>query len=316
MKTLNNILLALSLIVLLLFISGEQGCDMGGQGNAQTTGIDFSLLSRDGMLSSGQILQQKQTFHVGIGIQNYDLQSHNMEVCVRDDVPSQYGGIKEDGDCQSVAIQQAEKKEVTTGSGFTSTSEQIQPATREIFFPEDSYYSYSGLPDLNENYKGKLFVSVRYPEVTRATATVTIPSQEQPVITSDPAPIGISLSKSNWPEGSIERINFDITLKKQQNADISLQDFSESSANKSYFNAKLDDKQLDCTIAENPITSNIIDFKDGMVIRCTTTIDNTNTQSHPFSIMMMYGVSINKEFTLNVQTKAPGAGGGGSSGAG
>lgn len=301
-RTTNNILLILLFLSLLIFISGQEGCDTGG-GDAKTAGIDFSLLSRDGMLSSGQVLQQKQTFHVGIEIQNYDLQPHNLEVCIRDDVLTQYGGIKEDGDCQAVAIQQADKKEVTTGSGITQTSEQLQPATREVAFPEDGQYSYSGLPDMNDNYKGNLFVIVRYPEITRATATVLIPGQESPVLTSDPAPIGLSLSKSNWPEGNIERVNFDITLKKQQQADISLQDFSESSANKTYFSAKLDDKQLDCTVAETPITNNIIDFKDGMIVRCTTTLDVTSPQSHPFSITMMYGVSINKEYPFNVQTK-------------
>lgn len=302
-KTLTNILLALLFLSLLVFISGQEGCDMGGGGNAKTTGIDFNLLSRDGMLSSGQTLQQKQTFHIGIGIQNYDLQPHNLEVCIKDDVLAQYGGIKEDGDCQLVAIQQADKKDVTTGTGITKTEQQLIPATREVAFPEDGQYSYSGLPEMNDNYKGNLFVTVRYPEITRATATVLIPGQDSPVLTSDPAPIGISVSKSNWPEGNIERVNFDITLKKQQQAEISLQDFSEPSLNKSYFSAKLDDRQLECSVAETPIVNNIIDFKDGMIIRCTTTLDVASPQSHPFSITMMYGVSINKEYPFNVQTK-------------
>ena len=67
----NNILLVVLLISLLVFISGEQGCDIGKQTNAQTSGIGFNLVSGNEMLSSGQTLQQTQTFKINVEIQNY-----------------------------------------------------------------------------------------------------------------------------------------------------------------------------------------------------------------------------------------------------
>ena len=178
---------------------------------------------------------------------------------------------------------------------------------------------------MNSNYNGNLFVTIKYPETATATASVTIPGTSQPVITSSPAPIKISLTQSNWPEEDTEQVTFDITLNKQQNSDISLQDFSAAGANETYFSAQLDNKQLDCSVAGNPIQENIVNFKDGMDIKCTTTIGNTNPQNYPLVITMMYGVSITQQYPFSIQTQTPGgnsnpngggAGDGGSSGAG
>lgn len=292
-----------ALIVLLIFISGQQGCEQ--QTEAKKTGIDYSLVTGLDYLSAGRILQQGDSFYVGIKIENYDEKERTGQICIRDNIADTHGGILSEGsgECNFFRVRSADviEKEVSSFGGKTIKKE-INPGKTEIYFPEGAEYSFYGLPSMLQPYQGKLFVSLQYRETTQATATITIPDVAQPVLSQDPAPIVISVSKSIHKKQDGYKVDLNIILKKQQKARIFSPDFSQE--NVTYFNIEMMPQTIQCTISGEPV-GNLIEFENERLIKCSTLIytEGEIQQSYPLVIILDYGVAIEKDYPFSIETK-------------
>jgi hypothetical protein len=206
-----------------------------------------------------------------------------------------------------VPIQAAEIKNVQSGTAVptvTKTQSQVQPATRQIFFPENGWYSYNGLAVGNQVYSSSLLVTLKYDETSNLGATVTVPGQDQPIVTQEPSPITASLLKTIYPQGNAYQVNLEMTLKKQQASRIFLSDFSLE--NKTYLSVQLDGQSLECKTNGQVIQGNTIDFKDEQVVRCSKLIDDQQgsySENHLFSATMMYGVMLQKTYPFSINLK-------------
>lgn len=310
MRMKNNKKLVIYVFLLLLiifFVSGQQGCEMlGRKPAAKKTGIDYELVSGVDYLSAGKLLEQGESFYVGIKVENYDEKLRTGQICIRDNIADTFGGISSEGlgECKFFNVQAADiiKKE-TTGMWGKQIKEEINPGKTEIYFPEETEYTYHGLPSLMKPYAGKMSISLQYRETTQATGTITVPSPNQPVISQEPAPIAISVSKTIRRKQDAYQVDLEVMLRKQQPARIFSYDFSQE--NVTYFRAEMVPQPMSCfTTTGEPITG-IIEFQNERLIKCSSLIYTAGgvEQSYPFVITLDYGVALEKSYPFGIQTK-------------
>ncbi|UZE93844.1 MAG: hypothetical protein IB618_03715 [Candidatus Pacearchaeota archaeon] len=304
-KTIVEIICIILILLLVFFlVSGQEGCQLPGQGpKAEKTGIDYQLISGIDYLSAGKLLEQGESFYVGIKIENYDETPRTGQICIRDNIADTFGGISSEGfgECKFFSIRAADviKKEVSTIWG-KQIKEEVTPGATEIYFPEAAEYSYYSLPSLVKPYSGLLFVSLQYRETTQATGTVTVPGPEQPALSQEPAPIAISVVKSIHKRQDGYKVDFEILLKKQQKAKIFSHDFIQE--NVTYFRAEMVPQTLACTVSGQPITG-LVEFENERLIKCSSLIYTTTQQSYPLVITLDYGVALEKSYPFGIETE-------------
>ncbi len=307
-KNLEIVFISLLLIAVLFVGMGQEGCSMlgtGTQSNAGKTGVDFSLISRVDTLTSGKSLQPGETFYIGIKVENYDMKERQIELCIKDTILDQYGGITGQGECQQVSLQAAEKTQKKSTSLLgSSTQEEIVPGTKEVYFPQNNQYAYSNFPKMNQAFPGYLIVTIKYPEKTEATAAVSVPDQSQSSLIQEPSQIYTSLSKSVYAQGDSYKVNLDLNIQKNTATKIYLQDYSEANENKTYFNAKLTGKQLDCRATNNQQIGNILEIKDSRTIKCSTVLyQSAQRQDYDLIITYIYNVVLERNYAFSISTK-------------
>ncbi|UCD21106.1 MAG: hypothetical protein JSW08_00980 [archaeon] len=298
----EKILIIIALLALFVFSSAQEaGC---GTSDASRTGIDFVLISRPNFLNMGSLLQQGDIFYVGVKIENYDLEERTGTICIRDDIDDSFAGIRSSGfgECQPFVVRAGEREESSGGFlGLTGSSGGISPGTVEIFFPQQTEYFYNGMPEMARPYTANLFVSLQYNEMTQATATVTSPGTEQPVMGQDPAAVRVSATKTIHPRTDGYKLDLDIDLIKQTVGQIFLPDFSRG--NFTQFHISLIPLTLQCTVSGDPIEGGVIELEDIRKVKCSTTIFNRQEQSFPLVVSLAYGVQLEKKFGFNIKTE-------------
>jgi len=204
-------------------------------------------------------------------VNNYDQKERQIKLCIKDSILDQYGGIPTEGNCQEVSIPAAERvKKESSGLMGSSSSQQIEPGTKDVYFPEQGQYTYTGLPKMNQPFSSSVSVNIRYLETNDATTTVYVPVSEQPPIVQEPSQIMVSMQKSIYSQGDAYRVNLELTFTKNPSSKIFLQDFLEENENKTFFSAKLAGKPLECKTTNNQPVGNVLEIKDQKTIRCST----------------------------------------------
>ena len=294
MKKIGNILIIVLLIISLIFVSGQTGCE---QQQTSQTGIDFTLIDSIGMLTPPDVLEKGQTFRLGVYVENYNSREMEGIVCVRDNMPDSFYGIPSegDGDCQNFL---ASASEVISSQGSQATQ---TPGTDKIYFPDTGQYVYTGLPELNKPYDAKLFVSMQYQQSSQITGTVTSPDEEQPIMTQEAQPIRVSVAKSIFLAGDNYQINLEINLKNMQNIEIYDPAFAEK--DKIYFYADMEPLMLQCTDVNNNPIAGIIEFENEKIIKCFALTSSRTQQSYPLAITLDYGIVLEKEYNFGIKTK-------------
>lgn len=277
------------LVLLLIFVSGQTGCPRE-ETEARKTGMDFSLAQGIDFLSAGKIIQQNEVFYVGVLIENYDLEEKTGEVCIDDNIADTFGGITKQ--CKNFRVKRAE---IIETESFGRKQRQVKPGKTEVYFES---FSYHGLPSLLKPYSAKLFVSLRYIQKTQATATITVPTPEQPIISQEPAPIIVELQKTIRRREEGYKLDLHIVLKRQPSVLIYSPDFSKE--NLTYFLAELPPHQLEC-ITDKPIRG-FVDIEDQKTIKCSSSVYSTTQESFPFVLTLKYGAEIKKEFSFGIDT--------------
>lgn len=306
-KTKKDFLTKAFLILLILgslfFTSGQEGCSPEN-GTAKKTGIDFSLISKTGMLTGGRTLETGETFFIGVKIENYDKKERQVTLCITDTMPPQYGGIPTEGYCQEVFLPAAEVVKKNSQSAFgSSNTEQLSPGTKEVLFPEQGQFSYSGLPKMNQPFSSSIVLTARYLETNTATTTVYVPDEEQPPIVQEPSQIMVTLEKSVYTQGNAYKVNLDLNLIKNPSSNIFLPDFLSENENKTFFNSRLAGKSLDCRTTNNQPITNILEIKDSKTIRCSTLLyQGAQRQDYDFVATLIYGVQILKSYNFYIDT--------------
>ena len=299
-RSLNNIFIVSLLLVLLVFISGQDsGC--GGSSTAQKNGIDFSLIPRQDTLQGGKILQLGETFYVGVRVENYDKIDRNVEICIQDTVLDQYGGITAAEACQQQYLPAAELIKKESSGAFSSSKEELVPGVKEVFFPQQGQFAYKGLQKMNQAFRSDLIVTIKYPETTRATTAVYIPVSEQPALVQDPSQIMATMQKTIYPQGDAYKVSFDITLTKNPGSQIFLQDFV--TGNQTYLEVRMASQQLNCVTTNSVPIGNTLEIKDKKTIRCSTMIyQGAQRQDYDFVLTMIYGVVLQKTYSFSINT--------------
>ncbi len=308
----KNIFVVGALAIILLLVSAQQGCEgfgLGGGGKTQAGkyGLDFNLFEGVDYLASGRTLQQGESFYVGVHIENYDQKSKTGEVCILDNVADTYGGIssQDNGECKFFSIQAADvvKKETSTLTG-KKIVDDITPATVDVYFPEDGFYSYAGLPASQQPWSQKMYVSVRYRQSSQATGTVSIPTPgyEQIALAQEPSPLLIAATKSIHRVQDSYKVDLEISLKRQQQVKIYSADFTEE--NTTYFAAQLSPQQLQCSLANGEIIRGKVTMQNERLIKCSSVVylSGESQQAYPLVIALDYGVAIEKQYPFAIKT--------------
>jgi hypothetical protein len=309
-KKVMNIFSIFLLFVMLIFISGQEGCGAPQQSQG---GINFVPISGVSMLVPGDVLEKNEAFVVGVHVENYNPRDIEGTVCVRDDQPSAFGGIVDsgDGDCQSFFTRASELGTVqspqsqttqTQPQPFGSSSQgNVIPGTADLYFPETGEYMYQGLPELNAPSPATLFIAMKYREESEITGTVTSPDENQPVMTQAVQPINVMVRKSIFRRGESYQINLEISLTKQQDVEIYSPGFSEK--DKLYFFAELRPLGLQCTDVNNNPISGLLEFRNEKIIKCSALTPSRTQQSYPLVINLDYGVSLERQYSFGIKTK-------------
>lgn len=289
-KTINAIMI-ISACMLLLFVSGIEGC--GGGTDASKTGLDFSATTGIDYLSAGKTVNLGDSFYVGVKVENYDKEPRTGYVCIRDNVADSFGGIKSE-ECKPFSARAAET--ISSGKGSS-----IDPGTAEVSFPGQDEYSYINMPKMAGLYSAELTVSLKYAEASLASGTVMVPNAQQPVISQDLSPLSVSVAKSVHKLQDSYKVDLDISLTRQQSARIFSPDFS--SENKTYFSAKMEPTSLICTTQDNQPANGLVEIKNERLIKCSSIVNPSGEESYPLTINLDYGVSIDKKYAFSIKTE-------------
>lgn len=304
-----SIVLIFLILIFLIFVSGQQGCEMQGKSSTQAkkTGLDFNLISGVDYIGASKTIQQGESFYVGVHIENYDKAPRSGEVCISDSVSDSFGGIfsQGKGECKSFSIKAADvvKKESKSIMG-NKISEEVVPATVDIYFPEEGFYSYQGLPASQQPWPQTLYVSLYYRQFSQITGTINVPnpSYEQINLIQEPAPIIVSVTKSMHRMQDSYKTDLEIILKKQPQVKVFSPDFTKE--NVVYFSAKLEPQQLLCVSAiGQPITS-YVEIENERLIKCSSIVYLAGEvqQSYPLVISLDYGVALQKQYPFGIKT--------------
>lgn len=313
MRSALNLIITISvvflIVIVLLIVSGQQGCDLGGGGTqAKLTGIDFNLISGVDYLSAGKLLQQGESFYVGVKIENYDKVHRSGELCISDNVADTYGGVSSQGkgECKQFSVKAADiiKKESRSITG-SKIVEQVVPGVVEVYFPEEGIFSYHDLPVSQQPWPQMFYASLRYRETSQATATVVVPTPayEQLNLVQEPAPIFMTATKSIHKMQDAYKVDLEIALKKQQQARIFSSDFNKE--NVTYFFVQLAPQALQCVLPNGQPVTGAVEMGNEKLIKCSSLVYLTGEvqQSYPLIISLDYGVAIEKQYPFGIKTK-------------
>lgn len=301
-----NVVIALFIIVILIFVSGQEGCEMqGDRTEAKKTGVDFDLIKGVDYLSPGKIIEQGENFYVGIHLENYDSKAKSGEVCIYDDVSDEYGGIISDGECRPFTINAATiiKKETSSLTG-KKIVEEITPSKVDVYFPEEGLYKYYGLPSQTAPWQRTLFVSVRYRESSQVTGSVKVPdpSYEQIFLLQEPAPLFVSVTKSIHRQEDSYKVNLDVLLSKKAQSKIFSPDFKQE--NITAFYLRLEPQQVQCYLPTGEPISGMVRIENERLIKCSSFVYMAGEpqQTLPLIIALDYGVAIEKIYSFGIKT--------------
>ncbi len=272
-KAIIFLIIAASILLL-----GQEGCPQTG-GTQTKSGMEFSLQTGPGFLSSGLVIEQGQGFYVGVGIKNYDAEKRTGTFCIRDNIADTYAGIDED--CEDFTIPAAEIYE-----------DSVEAGEKTIFFPKNGEYYYDNLPI---GQRGILYADFFYRQIQKATGQVEIP-EGTIILNNMAAPISVSASASSYQirDTGEQKISLDITLKRNAK-EILLPDFSQK--NKIIFSASLGALDLDCD------EKGVMEFKNEKLIRCSalTSLGREQQISYPLIINLDYGVEDLKQYSFTIK---------------
>jgi len=301
MKIKSNFFIIVGICIVLAFVSAaDMSCN---QSNAAKSGLDFLLVSRPGFINSGSLISQGDIFNVGVHLENYDSKERSGMICLRDDVEDGFGGISSGslGECQSFVIRAAERTDVKKTGILSSSSSQVNPGILEVFFPSSGQeYSYYGMPEMLNPYTANLYVTVQYNEITDASATITVPGQDQPVMAQEPAMLQVGVVKEIHPRENGYLVDLAITLTKQANAGIYTPDLSRE--NITQMNINLIPLSIGCSVLGKPFDGTM-DVSKTATVKCSAIINNNQAQGFPLVVSLAYGVQIQKSFGFNIKTK-------------
>ncbi|MEM4153134.1 MAG: hypothetical protein QXK80_03420 [Candidatus Pacearchaeota archaeon] len=304
----TNVIVVLLIFIVLIFVSGQEGCEMPGSSEktqAKKTGVDFNLITGVDYLSSGKIIEQGESFYVGIHIENYDSKAKSGEVCIYDDISDEYGGINSQGECKPFIINAATiiKKE-TSGMMGKKIVEEVTPGKVDVYFPEEGIYKYYGLPSQKAPWQRTLFVSVRYRESSQITGSIKVPnpSYEQIALIQEPTPLSISVTKSIHKQQDSYKVNLDILLSKRAQSKIYSPDFKQE--NVTAFYLRLEPQQVQCFLAGGEPIRNTIFIENERLIKCSSLVYMAGElqQTLPLIIALDYGVAIEKSYGFGIKT--------------
>lgn len=300
----KNIALILIVLFAFMLVSGQTGCEMTPPSTASKTGVDFNLVSGVGKLSSGKTLSQGDTFSLQVHIENYDKEARNGEICIRDDIDKESGGIETQ--CMPFFVKAAEVIEEKKSSLF-GAAEKIQPSTAEIFFPTSGEYSYN---NMHYTQKANAYVTLKYSQTSVITALegikVPVPETEMIKLTQEAAPVKVTVEKSIAKIGNTYKINLEIQLSKQALATLYSQDFKEEN----YISFRVVQPQsMTCEPsgtydkAKFMQGQGLVELKNTKFIKCSSMVDITEQQQYSFEINLNYGVKIEKEIPFTIEVK-------------
>lgn len=294
----RSIFALIAFVILFLIVCGQQGCEK----QEARKGINVYLLTGIDYLSAGKLIEPEESFRVGIAIENYDKKQKQGQVCIRDSVSDSYGGIPSygKGECSFFSVKEAEIKETKKGFGKAL---EIKPGTTKVYFPSSGYYAYHNIPEMLRPYQNTLYVSLLYSETVKATGTVEVPSQDVMVLNfdQDPGMVQMQVQKSVHKFGDAYEVRITINMFKQENATISLPDFSKPNA--LFFQASLGSIPLKCE-ANNKEIGNVVEFENEKFIRCSALVHLTGKQeNYPLLIQLDYAVTLTKQFPFAIKTR-------------
>jgi hypothetical protein len=275
----EKIFVMIAISALLLLISGQAGCPITTpSGVSGGSGLVVSLIPGIDMLSEGKNISLKDTFNIGIHLENYEKTAKSGQMCVKDNIEDSYGGVIEE--CEPFYIREAE----------TISKNEIQSGKADFYFPERGQFSYNGLPI---SQQAKAIITLRYPQNSRIEGTVSVPepATETVKLAGETVPISVTTEKSVSRREDQYKLALNIQLSKMQDVRVFLPDFSKE--NSIIFNARLGTQQLECTVDGRPIQQTI-DFESKKFISCLSLVALEQI-NYPLIITLSYGVELKKE---------------------
>ena len=287
----NKNFLFIVLVLLALSILGVEGCTttFGGGTTAGKSGIEFSPASGIGYLSAGKEILQNDIFNVGVNIENFDQQEHSGQVCIRDDVASDYGGIPKD-ECQNFYLKTAE----------LISKDQLQSAKNGIIFPSGQEYTYHDIPLASQ--PANLFIDLKYVLSSKVAGTITVPTPEAETVILDQtsAPVSVSVEKTIRKKAEGYQLDVGITLQKtMSDAIIYSPDFLKENT----LLMKLNSPSLSFTCTPDLGNKGILEFGNTKFIRCSALISQEEQIGYPLVINLDYGVKITRTYNFNIKSE-------------
>jgi len=325
----EKIITILFLLVLTVFISGYSGCDFstlqsdiqGGNFNlfgttsntAEKTGLDFDI-DRSYMPTT---IYTGQPFNIVVNLENYDLELNYGTVCVSDNIDDSFSGAVET--CKRFFISEATETISEKKGIFGKEQKEITPGKTSIAFPSsEESFSYRDLRYGQSSFPGKIIVKLDYTVNSQITAPIKVSSigdelQQQPIVTQNPAPLQLSISKKVDNYYSNKRIRLDITIKKIANYKIFSPDFADEK--KIFFSANIPSKSVTCRTQgygstedydiykqTNEFQTALLDFDNEKLIKCESVVSlgKEEVLDYPLMIDLRYGVRIEKEYGFSI----------------
>jgi hypothetical protein len=247
------------------------------------------------------VLERGQNFNVGIVIENYDKKEKSGKICILDDLSDGFSGISSDGEGECYFFNVKGYSIISSNTQGGSNSQSITPGITEVYFPTNGIYSYNSLPQMGM-YNGRLFVRVSYRESPRATTTLSIPSESQPIIHQDPSQISVSLNQLTYKINDGYRTDLTFNIIKKGTSEIYNSDFSKE--NIIYFNAEVPPKELICADLNKNVIQEEFELSDtgSDTIKCSFLSSSNNAQSYPLVLNLDYGVILEKEYSFQIKT--------------
>jgi len=278
-------LMILLVVSVLIILSGAGGClgnggiaGIGGKTEAAKYGVDFTFEKGIDRLSAEKELQLGQTFFVDIILENYDSDPKTGEICIRDDISDNYGGIPTQ--CRQFII---------PGAVYVGNKVETIGSTR-LAFPESGDYSYYDLP---KSIQATLYASIKYKQRSVLSGVIKAPNPETETITLEslPQPLVITAEKSVSSRDNNVKASIRFNLASQGRYNITSPDFKSSII---YFSPNLGGYVLDCSTLQQTI-----DFRNTKFISCSALLPSEQT-SHPLLVTLDYGVGLDKQFSFRI----------------
>jgi len=273
MKILSFIVL--SILVLIMF-------NLGCQQQQEERGLKIQFIEGAGYISNGKTLFEKEPFKIGLKISNYDENEKQGMICIYDDQNDYYGGIGKD--CKEFYV------------GKSMKNKETIPATINIIFPEQAYYSYINLPfDINP----EIFLDIIYNQDTKLTSLLTYPTPETQTFSFSDEFISLNLEKSIHKAENGYEIYLRIEIKKNKEVNIT---FNQQEG--LFFSIEAKPLTFNCNTAIKQFSNMaFIDIKRENFIRCVAFTPSESYESLPLQINLKYQAIEKNKIKINVKKK-------------